>query len=147
MVRNIPNKYKLNALLEEINENFKNKYDLFYLPIDYTNNCNLGFAFINFIDPLHIIKFNDFYKGRKWRCFNSEKVCELAYAKYQGKKELIDHFARGTVMNFVAEDKRPVILPTPSPMPKVEVPIVRIPFNSRIILECFWIYTQTAVSQ
>lgn len=74
MIRNIPNKYKLNSLLEEINANFNDKYDLFYLPVDHSNNCNLGFAFINFIDPFHIIAFNDYFKGKKWKCFNSEKV-------------------------------------------------------------------------
>jgi hypothetical protein len=60
--------------LEEINEYFKDKYDLFYLPIDYANNCNLGFAFINFIDPMHVIAFYDKYRGKKWKKFNSEKV-------------------------------------------------------------------------
>lgn len=123
MIRNIPNKYKLKTLLDEISSCFENKFDLFYLPVDYTNNCNLGFAFINFTDPLHIIAFYDFFKGKKWKCFNSEKVCELAYAKYQGKKELTDHFARGNVMNFTAEDKKPLILNTPTTNEAVTVPI------------------------
>ena len=52
------------------------------------------------------------------------QICELAYAKFQGKKELIAHFERGTVMHFEAEDKKPLILPTPNPLPKIELPIV-----------------------
>lgn len=74
MIRHIPNKYSLKTFVEDLNENFKDKYDLFYLPIDYINNCNLGFAFINFVDPMHIIAFFNMYRGKKWTRFNSEKV-------------------------------------------------------------------------
>jgi hypothetical protein len=123
MIRHIPNKYNISTLLEEINIEFKNKYDLFYLPIDYVNNCNLGFAFINFTDPMHIISFYDMYRGKKWKRFNSWKICELAYAKFQGKKDLINHFEKGSVLHFDSEDKKPLILPTPCILQKVSLPI------------------------
>jgi hypothetical protein len=74
MIRHIPNKYTLTSFVEELNENFKGTYDVFYLPLDYKNNCNLGFAFINFIDPMYIVLFYDLYRGKKWKKFNSEKV-------------------------------------------------------------------------
>jgi hypothetical protein len=35
MIRHIPNKYSTQSLLEEINVNFKGKYDFFYLPMDF----------------------------------------------------------------------------------------------------------------
>lgn len=35
MIKNIPNKYTAQTLMEEINANFKNKYDFLYLPIDF----------------------------------------------------------------------------------------------------------------
>ena len=35
MIRNIPNKYTENLLLELFNKNHKKKNDFFYLPIDY----------------------------------------------------------------------------------------------------------------
>ena len=40
MLRNIPNKYTRDMILEEINsyEDLKKKYDFFYLPIDYRVN-------------------------------------------------------------------------------------------------------------
>ena len=123
MIKNIPNKYTITTFLDEINVEFKNKYDIFYLPIDYGNKCNLGFAFINFVDPFHIINFYDMYRGKKWKRFNSEKICELVYAKIQGKKELISHFEKGKVLSFDSEEKRPLILPTPNPLPQVKLPI------------------------
>jgi hypothetical protein len=49
----------------------------------------------------------------------------LAYAKFQGKKELINHFEKGSVMTFDSEDKKPLILNTPDPMPKISLPIVK----------------------
>mgnify|MGYP002145149527 CR=1 FL=1 len=74
MIRHIPNKYSLATLQEEIDKNFKNKYDILYLPLDKSNNCNLGFAFINFTDSLHIIHFFDEFRGKRWQKFNSDKV-------------------------------------------------------------------------
>jgi len=74
MIRHIPNKYTLNTILEDINIDFKDKYDLFYLPLDFNNKCNLGFAFINFVDSFHILSFYDYFRGKRWKRFNSEKV-------------------------------------------------------------------------
>ncbi len=122
MIKNIPNKYTISSFLEEINENFKNTYDIFYLPIDYVNKCNLGFAFINFVEPFHIILFYELYRGKKWKKFNSEKKCELLYAKYQGRKELIAHFEKGKVLTFDREEKRPLILPEPCQYPRIKIP-------------------------
>ena len=122
MIKNIPNKYTISSFLAEINANFKYTYDIFYLPIDYVNKCNLGFAFINFVEPFHIILFYELYRGKKWKKFNSDKICELLYAKFQGKKELIAHFEKGKVLSMDSEDKRPLILPTPNPLPKINLP-------------------------
>ena len=88
IIRNIPNKYTILLLLEELNHNFENKYDIVYLPQDYINNSNLGFGFINFLDPMHLILFYEEFVGKKWNYFNSKKRCNLAYSKYQGRNEL-----------------------------------------------------------
>ena len=132
MIKNIPNKYNISTFLEEINAYFKDTYDILYLPIDFINNCNLGFAFINFVEPLHIILFYELYRGKKWKKFNSEKICELLYAKYQGKKELIAHFEKGQILSFDSEDKKPLILPTPNPLPKINIPYYYLSFFNKL---------------
>ena len=57
MIKNIPNKYTINILFQEINLNYLGKYDFLYLPLDPSNKCNLGFAFINLLDPMQILLF------------------------------------------------------------------------------------------
>ena len=100
MVRNIPNKYDQIALLREINTNHMGKYDFLYLPIDFENKANVGYAFINFIHPLFIIEFYKEYLSRKWSKFNSNKKCDLKYARIQGIDLLENHFRSSTVMNL-----------------------------------------------
>lgn len=98
MIKHIPNKYNMSSILEEFRNDFKDKFDLFYLPLDKSNNCNLGFAFINFLDPIYIIHFYDEFRGKKWQKFNSDKICELAYAKFQGRKELMNHIYKNCII-------------------------------------------------
>jgi len=74
MIRNIPNKYTLGNLVEEINSNFLGKYDYINLPVDYERKLNLGYSFINFVDPLHIVLFYETYFSKKWTKYRSDKV-------------------------------------------------------------------------
>lgn len=90
-------------LLAAIDENHRGTYDFLYLPIDFKNKCNVGYAFINMSSPSHIISFYQAFNGKKWERFNSEKVSSLAYGRIQGKAALVSHFQNSSLMN---EDKR-----------------------------------------
>lgn len=103
MIKNIPNKYTSKMLLAAIDENHRGTYDFLYLPIDFKNKCNVGYAFINMTSPAHIIPIYQAFNGKKWEKFNSEKVASLAYARIQGKAALVAHFQNSSLMN---EDKR-----------------------------------------
>ncbi len=105
IIRNIPNKYTINLLLEEINVHFLGKYDLLYLPLDFINNTNLGYGFINFIDPIHIMYFYDEFIGKKWNNFNSDKKCQLAYAKIQGKNEILKYMYKKNNISMINQFK------------------------------------------
>jgi len=103
MIKNIPNKYTSKMLLATIDEHHRGTYDFIYLPIDFKNKCNVGYAFINMTSAQHIIPFFQTFNGKKWEKFNSEKVASLAYARIQGRAALIAHFQNSSLMN---EDKR-----------------------------------------
>ena len=120
MIRHIPNKYSSENLLEEIDFACKGKYDFFYLPIDTENNLNLGYSFINFVDPLHIIYFYHLFKARKWNLFKSHKECDLSFAKFQGKIELTAHLEKNN--NKIDDNKKLPMLFTVTNAPQVEMP-------------------------
>ncbi|CAO2042087.1 unnamed protein product [Urochloa humidicola] len=103
MIKNIPNKYTSKMLLAAIDESHRGIYDFIYLPIDFKNKCNVGYAFINLINPENIVPFYKAFHGKRWEKFNSEKVASLAYARIQGKSALVAHFQNSSLMN---EDKR-----------------------------------------
>ena len=90
MIRNIPIKYTDEILIEELIE-FNGKYDCLYMPYDYEKNGNKGYAFINFINPLHILYFYEKFNGKKWMHFESSKICELNCAHFQGINEIQKH--------------------------------------------------------
>ncbi|KAK9584079.1 hypothetical protein V6Z96_004593 [Aspergillus fumigatus] len=98
MLRNIPNKIDQTMLKAIVDETSHGKYDFMYLRIDFANNCNVGYAFINFEDPIDIIDFVKTRAGRSWNCFNSDKVAEVSYATIQGKDCLIQKFRNSSVM-------------------------------------------------
>ena len=90
MIRNIPIKYT-DEILNEALEEFHGKYDCLYMPYDYEKNGNKGYAFINFVNPLHILYFYEKFNGKKWLHFESSKICELNCAHFQGINEIQKH--------------------------------------------------------
>ncbi|KAI1281417.1 RNA recognition motif 2-domain-containing protein [Xylaria sp. FL0933] len=98
MLRNIPNKVDQAMLKRIVDESSWGKYDFMYLRIDFANDCNVGYAFINFVDPLDIIDFVGARGNQRWNCFKSDKVAEISYATIQGKDCLVQKFRNSSVM-------------------------------------------------
>ncbi|KAF9298269.1 hypothetical protein BGZ88_007303 [Linnemannia elongata] len=98
MIRNIPNKYTQPMLLECINATHFGKFDFLYLRMDFKNKCNVGYAFINFINTEVVASFVQQHVGKKWGRFNSDKICSLSYATIQGRRALVDKFRNSIVM-------------------------------------------------
>ena len=93
MIKNIPNKFNRDLLLNIINQNFKSAYDLFILPTDANRYKNFGYSFINFTCSYYIPYFYFLFHRKKWSSTNSKKVCEITYSKIQGRNHLLSHYA------------------------------------------------------
>ncbi|KAK1304476.1 hypothetical protein QJS10_CPB11g01188 [Acorus calamus] len=112
MIKNIPNKYSREMFIKflddhckEVNDKAKlenpsepsiSAYDFLYLPMDFRNKCNLGYAFVNFTTPNGASKLYNTYENYAWRKFMSKKVCRICYARIQGKEALELHFKKST---------------------------------------------------
>jgi len=98
MLRNIPNKYTQEALLEEIEgQGFENKFDYFYLPIDVKNNANVGYAFINFLETEGFEQFCERFKDYHFQRSGSKKVAQVNPAVVQGLKQNIENLMKKRV--------------------------------------------------
>ncbi|KAH0882155.1 hypothetical protein HID58_058251 [Brassica napus] len=65
---------------------------------EFKNNCNMGYAFVNMVSPLHIVPFQQTFSGKVWENFNSGKVASLAYAEIQGKSALASYMQNPSPM-------------------------------------------------
>ncbi|KIW97070.1 uncharacterized protein Z519_02462 [Cladophialophora bantiana CBS 173.52] len=92
MLRNIPNRVDQAMLKNLLDVTSRGRYDFMYLRIDFANNCNVGYAFINFVD------FVLARAGKRWNCFASDKIAEVSYATIQGKDCLVQKFRNSSVM-------------------------------------------------
>jgi RNA recognition motif-containing protein len=116
MVRNIPNKYTQQMLLSEFEENGLGPgvIDFFYLPIDFKNRCNRGYAFVNFVNYADILTFHRQYFGKHWRTFNSDKICDITYARIQGKAAMLKRFENSALMEK-DEEYKPLVFVSDGP--------------------------------
>ena len=90
MIRNVPIKYTVEVLEKEL-EYFNGKFDCLYLPFDYENGGNKGYAFLNLVNPYHVLLFYEIFQGKCWSFFESKKICELNFANFQGINEIQKH--------------------------------------------------------
>ena len=92
MLKNIPVKFNQQLMLKLIDEKFAGRYDYFYLPKDLKTQGSVGFAFINFLHPVCVLRFYREFHGVFWSALidgcNSPKKCQIVYAAQQGLKEI-----------------------------------------------------------
>ncbi|KAJ6472524.1 RNA recognition motif 2-domain-containing protein [Mycena sanguinolenta] len=98
MIKNIPNEMTDQDLMAYIGSVCARKID-FYLRMDFTNGCNVGYAFVNFITVQDLLHFAKAKLGEKWNIFSSEKALQMSYANYQGKEALVEKFKNSCIMD------------------------------------------------
>ncbi len=108
MIQNIPNKYTRQMLVDELNDKHRHCYDFLYLPIDFRNKCNLGYAFINMITPADVVSLHNNMRGQSWKQSRSEKKADVKWGRLQGKRSLVEHFRASSFLKRIPNDCRPI---------------------------------------
>ena len=72
----------------------------------------MGYAFINFTHPAYILDFYYEYKDFVWSEYKSKKICDVTYARIQGKEDLKAHFSNTKVIKQSNKKLKPHILET-----------------------------------
>ncbi|KKY29250.1 putative meiosis protein mei2 [Phaeomoniella chlamydospora] len=112
MIRNVPNDVDQCEMKAILDQTSRGQYDFMYLRIDFGNNKNVGYAFVNFADPMAIIYFVQARAGHKWSMIltgagikwngrnvpSTDKTLAISYATIQGRDCLIQKFRNSSVM-------------------------------------------------
>merc|ERR1719210_2156522 len=103
MMRNLPNKYSRDMLLELLDsQGFNGCYDLVYLPIDFRTGIGFGYAFINLITAQDATRFRVHFQGfAAWDAVaGSSKICEVSWSDaVQGLHAHIERYRNSPVMH------------------------------------------------
>lgn len=115
MIRNIPNRYTQKELISELEcLGFADSFDFLYLPIDTGSMGNVGYAFVNFVEPAWAARCCDVVTGHTFRKHQQKtrtKVATVSVAHLQGLEANLRHYERAAV-NSRGRAKRcgPVVL-------------------------------------
>jgi len=112
MLRNIPNRYSQVQLLDLLGgEGFAGLYDFVYLPMDFRNGVNLGYAFINMLTHEAATDLTEKFQGFTTWCFDSAKVCEVSWAHpHQGLVAHVERYRNSPVMHpTMPEEYKPMV--------------------------------------
>lgn len=119
MMRNIPNKMTCWQLKEVLDQTSHGKYDFSYLRIDFQQGTNVGYAFVNFADPMDIAPFFRRHVDRPWTMGNNRR-CEMSYATVQGYDCLVEKFRNSAIMSEFS-DYRPKLWYSDDTAPTLEL--------------------------
>lgn len=115
MIRNIPGKYDQTDLTKELTAaGFGSSYDFLYLPIDRGTSDNVGYAFVNFIDPAVAASCMQSFSDRRFA--GSSKRARVSIAHLQGLEKNLAHYEKSYVSESKLQLRRPVIIANISKM-------------------------------
>eukprot|EP00434_Breviolum_minutum_P006330 symbB.v1.2.005585.t5/scaffold326.1/size228935/7 len=115
MLRNVPNAYDRETLMEELDQlGFAGCFNFLYLPIDSATKNNVGYAFVNFNDE----KMSEdcmnnmtgyFFKGQP---YNRRRAAIVSVAHLQGLEANLEHYSRTQVFFAPLPCQRPWVAPS-----------------------------------
>lgn len=133
MLRHLPRDLSRDALLELLDaRGFRGKYDFVYVPINFVEQANLGYAFINLSSPEDTPAFFKVFDGfRKWPKPCATKVLRVGWSPHQGLAHL-QRYRNSPIMHpSVPAEIQPLLFEAgrrvafPSPTKTVRAPRLR----------------------
>jgi len=112
MLRNLPQRFTQKSMLDLLDgEGFHAKYDFVYLPMDFRNGVNLGYAFVNTLTNEDALRAIEIFQGYDRWTEECDKVCEVSWAHpHQGLQEHVERYRNSPVMHpTTPEEYKPMI--------------------------------------
>jgi RNA recognition motif-containing protein len=113
MIRNIPNRYSQRELIMELEDlGFAGAFDFLYVPLDKGTMLNVGYAFVNFVEPswaeqcIRVFRNYRFKRHRKL----SSKIASVSVAHIQGLEANLAHYEKAAVSASKLKQQRPVLM-------------------------------------
>lgn len=134
MLRNLPNNYTCDMLLELVDAmGFSGRYDLVYLPVDFSTGAGLGYAFVNLVCPQDVPNFWEGFAGFCDWVVPSDKVCSVTWSHpHQGLQSHLERYRNSPVMHASVPDGwKPALfengmrVPFPTPTKKLKAPRIK----------------------
>jgi len=107
MIKNIPNRVSREELLYRIQSEMPSgSFNFLYMPIDFNNRLNFGYAFINMTNDMYIDLFN--LSFNKKRIFDG-KLLDIVIARVQGFTANINRLISSPVLSTADDESLPLI--------------------------------------
>mmetsp|Transcript_126693 Transcript_126693/g.253186 ORF Transcript_126693/g.253186 Transcript_126693/m.253186 type:complete len:373 (-) Transcript_126693:161-1279(-) len=135
LLRNLPRDYTRTQLIELLeDEGFDGTFDFVYVPMDFSSEASLGYAFVNFTAPGDARRCWEIFDGLvEWGQPGENRACEVMWAEpCQGLAAHVERYRSSPVMHASVPDEwKPAIfqsgvrMPFPPPLKTVSAPKVR----------------------
>lgn len=108
-MRNVPHAYTSESFIRELESaGLQGSYDFIYLPQDFRRRCNIGFAFVNFVNHEAAHRCFLMLSGRTWSLIETNKICRISTAYVQGLVPNILLFFTNSG-SYVGNDPAPIV--------------------------------------
>lgn len=113
MLRNIPNQYDREMLMGELEfVGFGDLFDFIYVPMDKATQWNVGYAFVNFVNPKIAKAATSVLTNYRFCRYGapSQKVTHVSPAHLQGLEKNAEYYNRTAVGRSKIAGHRPLVL-------------------------------------
>lgn len=135
LLRNLPRDFTRARLVELLeDEGFDGTFDFVYVPMDFSSEASLGYAFVNFVSAGDVRRCWEIFDGLlEWGHVCEGKPCQVMWAQpCQGLTAHVERYRSSPVMHATVPDEwKPAIfqdgvrVPFPPPTKVVSAPKVR----------------------